>query len=84
MSDSSSPDPSSSNDLVDVNALVGYIKSLCTLLLDSKQDDVEASFVSSNLAKFHDTLEKFISDPQESVIFLQKSLSQDSKDAPGT
>lgn len=69
-------------DLVGVPALVKYIRALCPVLLDAREEDIDASFSSDQ--KAHEALFRFISDAQEPVIYIQKIPSADAEDPSGT
>lgn len=69
-------------DLVGSPALYKYIKSLCTVLLDSREEDLDASL--SQDTKAHEALTHFISNPLEPVLYIQKVPSADLEDSTGT
>lgn len=69
-------------DLVGSPALYKYIKSLCTVLLDARDEDVDASLAQDSGAHAH--LAQFISNPLEPVLYIQKVPSADPEDATGT
>lgn len=74
--------PPPSADLASTDSLIKYIRALCPVLLDSREADLDR-FLSGD-PRVREALSKFISDPEESVIYIHKITSTDSEDQSGT
>lgn len=70
--------PAPVTDLVGSPALFKYIKSLCSVLLDAREEDLDASISQDSRA--HESLSQFISNPLEPVLYIQKISSADPDD----
>lgn len=71
-----------STDLASSAALRKHIRALCLVLLDAREADLDQSLNSD--VRVEESLSKFISDPQESVIYIHKLSSSDPEDPSGT
>ena len=80
--DGSVPLVAPSTDLASSAALRKHIRALCLVLLDAREADLDQSLNSD--VRVEESLSKFISDPQESVIYIHKLSSSDPEDPSGT
>lgn len=65
---------------IDVSDLIGYIKSLCALILGSNDDELITSLQNPTHVE---RLQKFIEDPQQPVIVIQKIITADGDTVQG-
>ena len=81
-SEASTPISSPSADLAGASVLLKHIRALCLVLLDAREADLDVSLGSD--PRVEESLSKFISDPQEAVIYIHKLSSSDSEEPSGT